>query len=100
MDLMVAIGAQACPNDSNTLRIERFYFARGQSRTFANMLEDPSLDLVRVFLLMSFYMLGACRRNTAFMYLGVASRAAVALGIHEASLGVLSQDESNVNTER
>ncbi|KAJ5783265.1 hypothetical protein N7457_005039 [Penicillium paradoxum] len=100
IDLMIAIGAQSSTNDSNTLRIERFYFARGQRRAFSNMLEDPSLDLVRTFLLMSFYMLGACRRNTAFMYLGVASRAAVALGLHADSSGSTSQDEGNVHSQR
>lgn len=100
MDLMVAIGAQSCPNDRKTLQVERFYFARGQHRTFANMLEDPSVDLVRVFLLMSFYMLGACRRNTAFMYLGVASRAAVALGLHADFPGSISPDESDTSNER
>ena len=46
------------------------------------MLEDPNVDMVRTFLLMAFYMLGECRRNSAFMYLGVATRAAVALGLH------------------
>ncbi|KAJ5813214.1 hypothetical protein N7447_010237 [Penicillium robsamsonii] len=100
IDLMVAIGAQSYPNDPKNLQVERFYFARGQSRAFANMLEDPSMDLMRVFLLMSFYMLGACRRNTAFMYLGVASRAAVALGLHADSLGSISLDESAGNNER
>ncbi|CAI7595322.1 unnamed protein product [Penicillium viridicatum] len=100
IDLMVAIGAQSSPNDRKTLQVERFYFARGQRRTFANMLEDPSVDLVRVFLLMSFYMLGACRRNTAFMYLGVASRAAVALGFHADFPGSISPDESDKSNER
>lgn len=46
------------------------------------MLEDPCLDMVRCFLLMAFYMLGACRRNAAFMYIGVAAKAASALGLH------------------
>ncbi|KAJ5469181.1 hypothetical protein N7475_006933 [Penicillium sp. IBT 31633x] len=99
-DLMVAIGAQSYLSSSDTLQVERFYFARGQCRSFGNMLEDPSLDLVRVFLLMSFYMLGACRRNTAFMYLGVASRAAVALGLHVDSLGSTSRDENIPSSER
>lgn len=97
---MIAIGAQSLPNDRKTLQVERFYFARGQRRTFANMLEDPSVDLVRVFLLMSFYMLGACRRNTAFMYLGVASRAAVALGFHADFPAPLNPDESDKRNER
>lgn len=46
------------------------------------MLEDPNINIVRVFLLMAYYMLGSCRRNSAFMYLGIASRAAVSLGLH------------------
>ncbi|KAJ5357066.1 hypothetical protein N7517_011675 [Penicillium concentricum] len=100
IDLMVAIGAQSYPKDPKNLQVERFYFARGQLGAFANMLEDPSMDLVRVFLLMSFYMLGACRRNTAFMYLGVASRAAVALGIHADSPGSITPDESAGINER
>lgn len=50
------------------------------------MLNDPSIDMVRLFLLMAFYMLGACRRNAAFMYLGVASKAATALGLHMTGL--------------
>jgi hypothetical protein len=95
LDLMVAIGAQSRLNDPESLQTERFYFARGQQRTFANFLADPSMDLVRVFLLMSFYMLGACRRNAAFMYLGVASRAAVALGFHEDTTVPTSRDDSN-----
>lgn len=83
-DIMIAIGAQCAKSDSDsmTTRAERFFFSRAQTRAFTGMLENPSLEIVRLFLLMSFYMLGACRRNAAFMYLGVAVRAAVALGLH------------------
>ncbi|KAJ5388851.1 hypothetical protein N7509_011392 [Penicillium cosmopolitanum] len=94
-DLMIAIGAQSCPNEPETVQLERFFFTRGQRRTFANLLEDPSMDLVRAFLLMSFYMFGACRRNAAFMYLGVAARSAVALGLHADSSGALSLTEKD-----
>lgn len=92
-DLMIAIGAQSCLNEPTTVQIERFFTTRGQRRTFANFLEDPSMDLVRAFLLMSFYMFGACRRNAAFMYLGVAARSAVALGLHEDSSGLGQQEK-------
>ncbi|TPX24108.1 hypothetical protein DIZ76_013451 [Coccidioides immitis] len=81
-DLILAIGAQ-CPKASTAVsQKEKFFFTRGQKRAFAGMLEDPNLELVWAFLLMAFYMLGACRRNAGFMYLGVATRAAVALGLH------------------
>lgn len=81
-DIIIAIGAQSSRTSSSTVQAERFFFARGQRIAFDNMLENPSLELVRVFLLMSFYMLGACRRNAAFMYIGIAARAAAALGLH------------------
>lgn len=85
--MVLAIGAQSYPSDPETTQMRLFFFTRGQRRAFAGFLEDPSTDLIRVFLLMSFYMFGACRRNTAFMYLGVAARSAVALGLHEDSTG-------------
>ncbi|RAL12945.1 uncharacterized protein BO97DRAFT_389401 [Aspergillus homomorphus CBS 101889] len=81
MHIVLAIGAQASKHHPSADRAERFFFACAQRSAFAGMLENPSLDLVRLFLLMSYYMLGACRRNAAFMYLGVAVRAAVALGL-------------------
>ena len=59
-------------------------FNRGQALSFQGMLLDPSVEMVRNFLLMAFYMLGACHRNAAFMYLGVAAKAASALGLHRA----------------
>ncbi|KAH6637944.1 hypothetical protein C7974DRAFT_390570 [Boeremia exigua] len=80
--LMVSIGAQCYgpTKDAVVWAAELFSFAR--KLAFAQMLENPSLDLVRVFLLMAFYMFGACRRNSAFMYLGCASKAADILGLH------------------
>lgn len=79
--LVIAIGAQ-CESPSSANAVGKAYFRKAQSFAFAGFLEDPSLDLVRAFLLMAFYMLGECRRNAAFMYLGIAVRAALALGLH------------------
>ncbi|KAI8180450.1 hypothetical protein K4K51_002607 [Colletotrichum sp. SAR 10_75] len=45
-------------------------------------LTDLTLNMARGFVLMAFYMFGACRRNAAFMYLGVATKAASVLGLH------------------
>ncbi|RMD40787.1 hypothetical protein DV735_g4328, partial [Chaetothyriales sp. CBS 134920] len=81
VDLVMAIGAQ-CSSVENFQMRGRPYFLRAQQTAFASMLEDPSVDMVRAFLLMAFYMLGECRRNAAYMYLGVAARAASALGLH------------------
>lgn len=38
--------------------------------------------MVRLFLLLAFYMVGACRRNTASIYLGIAARTAIVLSLH------------------
>lgn len=81
MDAAVAIGA-LCQTSPDGHRFSQLSFRRAQRKAFTGLLEDPNLDVVRAFLLMAFYMLGACRRNAAFMYLGVASRAAVSLGLH------------------
>ncbi|KAF9885871.1 hypothetical protein FE257_012249 [Aspergillus nanangensis] len=98
-DIKIAIGAQSSKSDPASLRIERFFFARGQRRAFAGMVENPSLELVKLFLLMSYYMLGACRRNAAFMYLGIAARAAVALGLHlRDTSGVLPTEQERERT--
>ncbi|KAJ4251839.1 hypothetical protein NW762_011136 [Fusarium torreyae] len=81
VDLAIAIGAQ-CESLSSSRTIGQAYFRKARSRAFEGFLEDPDIDMVRTFLLMAFYMLGECRRNAAFMYLGVAAKAALALGLH------------------
>ncbi|KAL4806803.1 hypothetical protein BDV18DRAFT_159972 [Aspergillus unguis] len=92
-DIMIAIGAQASRTGLAITQTERFFFKRAQQCAFAGMLENPSLDLIRLFVLLSFYMLGACRRNAAFMYLGVASRAAAVLGVHLTAFNPADADE-------
>lgn len=46
------------------------------------MLAYSSINVVCTFCLMAFYMFSACRRNTACLYLGVASSVACSLGLH------------------
>lgn len=79
--MVIAIGAQ-CKSAASARDIAPGYFRQAQTHAFSGMLEDPDIDVVRSFLLMAFYLLGECRRNAAFMYLGIATRAAVALGLH------------------
>jgi hypothetical protein len=82
--LILAIGAQCRGLSPSDLQYSATFFSQGQALAFQGMLRDPTLDMVRDFLLMAFYMLGACHRNAAFMYLGVAAKAASALGLHHA----------------
>lgn len=80
--LMIAIGAQCRGASEGDLSCAARYFSHARKMAFEGMLEDPTVNLVRAFLLMAFYMLGACRRNSAFMYMGVASKSADILGLH------------------
>ncbi|TGO31215.1 hypothetical protein BPAE_0001g01110 [Botrytis paeoniae] len=80
--LMIAIGAQSRGKDVSEIQFAKNYFAQAQQMAFLDMLENPSLSMVKLFLLMAMYMLGACRRNTAFMYIGIASKSATILGLH------------------
>ncbi|KAF4435187.1 transcriptional regulatory [Fusarium acutatum] len=58
------------------------HFDRGQKVAFEGMLLDPTGELVAIFLLMGIYMVNACKRDGAFIYLGVATRVAHAIGLH------------------
>ncbi|KAH0345818.1 hypothetical protein KCU83_g7689, partial [Aureobasidium melanogenum] len=84
INLIIAIGAQCRGLNQSDLQIAAKYFAMAQKAAFESMLQDPSINMIRIFLLMAFYMLSACQRNAAFMYIGVASKAASALGLHVA----------------
>jgi hypothetical protein len=85
-NMILAIGAQCAPASGVQAQIEQECLAVAQSIASSILLESPSLQGIQTFLLLAFYMLGACRRNAAFMYLGVAARAAHALGLHNARL--------------
>jgi hypothetical protein len=85
-NMILAIGAQCAPSSDTQVQIEQECLAVAQSIASSILLESPSLQGIQTFLLLAYYMLGACRRNAAFMYLGVAARAAHALGLHNAKL--------------
>ncbi|KAM0426440.1 hypothetical protein ACHAPT_008131 [Fusarium lateritium] len=59
------------------------FFADGQKTAFEGLLQHARPSTVRLFILMAYYMLGARRKTTAVIYLGVASKAAMMLGFHE-----------------
>lgn len=53
------------------------------------LMEDPSLVMIQAHVLMTMYLLAGSRRNSAFMYLGTAIRAAYALGLHRSDISAL-----------
>ncbi|KAL2824861.1 hypothetical protein BDW59DRAFT_172595 [Aspergillus cavernicola] len=81
LDLALAIGAQA-RGSGDDLKLSTAYLHRARNIAFDDLLMSQSLNKVRLFVLLSFYMLGACNRNAASMFLGVAAKATVILGLH------------------
>ncbi|KAK2134362.1 hypothetical protein NOF04DRAFT_1364932 [Fusarium oxysporum II5] len=77
--LVFAIGAQTCPENKD--REAEQYFNYGRFLTASIIMDDISISAVQSNILITMYLLGASRRNAAFMYLGSAVRAAYALGI-------------------
>lgn len=84
--LVLAIGAQV--SDINQSLAEQ-YFSSGRQLAFSAFQETPSIHTIQSYILVSIYMLGACRRNGAFMNLGIALRAAYAVGIHRKDANAL-----------
>ncbi|PNP86045.1 hypothetical protein FNYG_01101 [Fusarium nygamai] len=77
--LILAIGAQTCPENRD--KEAEQYFNYGRFLTASIIMDDISISAVQSNILITMYLLGASRRNAAFMYLGSAVRAAYALGI-------------------
>ncbi|KAF2225889.1 hypothetical protein BDZ85DRAFT_272524 [Elsinoe ampelina] len=97
--IMIAIGALCRSSSEVDEQIAARYLSLARKDVFKDMLHDPSLDMVINFLLLSYAMLCACRRNTAFMYVGIASQAARILGLHVPQLyHTLPVEARNVRT--
>ena len=77
------------PNQSEIF----FMTAKNLSNSLAG-LEEACLWSIQVLTLMAFYMLTHSKRNTAYVYAGMAVRSAYALGIHrEETLVIFAPDE-------
>ena len=86
LHLMLAIGALCRGQGDADRKHSASYFSQAKQAVFEDSLLEPSLDMAVSFILMAFYMFCACRRNTAALYLGIASRAATILGLHSSEL--------------
>lgn len=76
------------------------YLQRGRELVAASFMDDPSVMTIQSYALITFYMLSACRRNGAFMLLGIAVRAAYALGLHRGDISRLFERKERETRER
>lgn len=95
--LVLAKGAQMEP-DMDKLADACFTHGRFLGGQF--LTEDVSIQSTQLYLLISIYLLGASRRNAAFVVLGQAVRSAYALGIHQRSNTALFSKEERRERER
>ncbi|PCD46676.1 hypothetical protein AU210_002074 [Fusarium oxysporum f. sp. radicis-cucumerinum] len=82
--LVFAIGAQTCPGDQDD-EAER-YFNYGR---FLAMSGDLGISTIQANILITLYLLGASRKNAAYVYLGTAVRTSYVLGLHSHDVNVL-----------
>jgi hypothetical protein len=96
LDVALAIGAQTHPDYQSNPQIAASFILKAKKVAFEGMLANPSTRMVRLFLLLTFFMLGASHRNAASMYMGIAARAAIMKGFHqEQSYQGLSKTETD-----
>lgn len=58
------------------------YFEYAQSEAYTTLGGSLSMETVQIFLLITVYLLCSCRVHSAFLFIGIASRAALSIGIH------------------
>ncbi|KAF4986959.1 hypothetical protein FDECE_15677 [Fusarium decemcellulare] len=75
--LVLAIGIQM---DNEELAQDYFEYAR--DRAYANLSGNLSVTTIQIFILITLYMLCSCQINGAFLFFGIAVRAAYSVGIH------------------
>lgn len=71
------------------------YFCRAKS-LLANPLENISRQSLRLLSMLAFYLLADVRKDTGYLYIGVAVNMAVALNLHRASTEVIDRSSSDL----
>ncbi|KAL2019343.1 hypothetical protein VTK56DRAFT_9723 [Thermocarpiscus australiensis] len=79
--LVLAIGCQK--SDESAAQV---YFDYARQLAVASLTGNLGVASVQVFILVTVYCLGACQINAAFLFFGIAARAAYSIGIHRTSV--------------
>ncbi|KAH6867161.1 hypothetical protein B0T10DRAFT_524604 [Thelonectria olida] len=98
--LALAIGAQARAQGNLDESLAEQCFAYGRQLTMFNLVDAARLETIQAILLITYYLTAACQYNAAFINLGVAARAAYALGIHLHETNAAFGGEEGLSRER
>ncbi|KAL7946791.1 hypothetical protein V8C42DRAFT_352305 [Trichoderma barbatum] len=80
--LVLAYAAQTRSASAQDLHRSQSFFYHGRRIALMELTEYPTMETAQAFTLISLYMLGCCRRDGAYLNLGIAISAARSLGYH------------------
>ncbi|KAI8627786.1 IDO-domain-containing protein [Xylariaceae sp. FL1651] len=93
--LVLAIGSQSDDEQAATT-----YFLHGKSLALSGLAVNLSIGTVQSFLLITLYMLRSCQINGAFLFFGIAARAAYAIGLHRTEVNFRFGPEIHTRRDR
>ncbi|OBR11244.1 Fungal specific transcription factor domain-containing protein [Colletotrichum higginsianum IMI 349063] len=79
--LVLAIGYQSSEED-----VASAYFEYARNIALTNLSGNINVPTIQTFILVTLYMLGSCQMNGAFLFFGIAVRAAYSIGIHRTEI--------------
>ncbi|KAF6810432.1 fungal specific transcription factor domain-containing protein [Colletotrichum plurivorum] len=79
--LVLAIGYQSSEED-----LASAYFEYARNTALASLGGNINVPTIQTFILVTLYMLGSCQMNGAFLFFGIAVRAAYSIGIHRTEI--------------
>ncbi|KAK4664313.1 uncharacterized protein QC763_504360 [Podospora pseudopauciseta] len=82
--LVLAIGCQKIEKGGEGTGQQYFDYARNVA--LASLGGNLGVASVQVFILITLYSLGACQINAAFLFFGLAARAALSIGVHRTAV--------------
>ncbi|KAM0262779.1 hypothetical protein ACHAQJ_001573 [Trichoderma viride] len=93
--LVLAIGLQA---DDDALSQQYFEYARDLAYT--DLSDSLGVETVQAFILVTIYMLCSCQINGAFLFFGIAARAAYSIGLHRTEVNARFGQEIHRQRDR
>ncbi|KAK0648944.1 hypothetical protein B0T16DRAFT_326775 [Cercophora newfieldiana] len=91
--LVLAIG---CSNE----HVAQLYFSYAREVAFAGLSGNLGVENIQAFILSTLYMLGASQINGAFLFFGIAVRAAYSIGLHRTAVNSRFGPEAHRQRDR
>ncbi|KAK1245560.1 hypothetical protein MKX08_005189 [Trichoderma sp. CBMAI-0020] len=93
--LVLAIGLQA-ENDA----LSQQYFEYARDLAYTDLSDSLGVETVQAFILVTVYMLCSCQINGAFLFFGIAARAAYSIGLHRTEVNARFGQEIHRQRDR